>query len=104
MNVPDQSEECSVRRKTACRFVALTLALSGVAGCNLNQLQFVNDHRLAFQSPAARHRVTTPLVVSWTMQGFDAVGLDGSHDSHRGVFAVFVDRAPMPVGKDLKWL
>ena len=38
------------------------------------------------------------------MADFDAVGLDGSSDKGRGAFAVFVDRAPMPVGKDLKWL
>jgi hypothetical protein len=103
MNVPAESEESSVRRNTACRFAALTLALSA-AGCNVNQLQFTNDHRLSFQAPAARHRVTTPLTVRWTMKDFAATGLDGTHDSHSGVFAVFVDRAPMPVGKDLKWL
>jgi hypothetical protein len=75
-----------------------------LAGCNAGQLQFRQDDRLSFDSPAARKRVTTPVTVRWSMRDFDVVGLDGSRDEHRGVFAVFVDRAPMAVGKDLEWL
>jgi hypothetical protein len=93
-----------VRRPTALRVTALLLVVAGTAGCQVDRLQFKNDHRLSFQTPQARHLVTTPLTVSWSMKDFDAVGLDGSHDKHKGAFAVFVDRAPMPVGKDLKWL
>lgn len=86
------------------RRLALLVAPLLLGGCQLGQLQFRNDHRLQFLAPEARSRVTTPLTVSWRMKGFDAVGLDGSRDAHRGVFAVFVDAAPMPVGKDLRWL
>ena len=93
-----------MRRPSAFRVTGLLLALTTTAGCQLDQLQFTNDRRLSFQAPAARHRITTPLTVSWSMKDFSAVGLDGSRDSHKGAFAVFVDRAPMPVGKDLKWL
>jgi hypothetical protein len=82
----------------------LLLVLTGTAGCQVDQLQFQNDNRLSFDSPRARHRVTTPVAVRWSMKDFQPVGLDGSHDSHQGAFAVFLDRAPMPVGKDLKWL
>ena len=89
------------------RVQALAAALVTTAflsGCQVDRLQFKTDHRLEFESPKARHRVTAPVAVSWTMKDFTATGLDGSTDEHHGVFAVFVDRAPMPVGKDLKWL
>lgn len=80
------------------------LCVLSLAGCQAGQLQFKNDHRLSFVAPAARHRVTVPVTIRWTMKDFDPVGLDGSRDKGRGVFAVFVDRAPMPVGKDLRWV
>lgn len=87
------------------RRVALAAVTSlALTGCQLGQLQFRADHRLAFQAPASRAKVTVPLTVSWSMRDFDPRGLDGSHDKHEGAFAVFVDRAPMPVGKDLRWL
>ena len=86
------------------RAVAAALVLVAAAGCNASRLQFRNDDRLTFLAPEARHRVAAPLTVSWSMRDFTPTGLDGSTEDDRGVFAVFVDRAPMPVGKDLKWL
>jgi hypothetical protein len=80
------------------------VALTSASGCDAGRLQFKNDHRLSFQTPHARETVTAPVTVRWSMTGFDAVGLDGSRTSRRGAFGVFVDRAPMPVGKDLKSL
>jgi len=79
------------------------LVLPALVGCG-EGLQFRNDHRLDFQAPEARARVSAPVQVSWTMTGFTASGLDGSRTKDRGAFAVFVDRAPMPVGKDLRWI
>ena len=70
----------------------------------MSNLQFKNDDRLSFESPKARHRVTAPVTVSWSMKDFTATGLNGSTDKSEGVYAVFVDRAPMPAGKDLRWL
>ena len=93
-----------MRRTTALRTTALALCVLSTAGCGAGQLQFKNDHRLSFEAPAERKRVQVPVTIRWSMQGFDAVGLDGSTDASRGVFAVFVDRAPTPVGKDLKWI
>lgn len=93
-----------MRRSTALRTTALLLVLASTAGCQVDRLQFQNDHRLSFQTPQARHRVAAPVTISWTMKDFDAVGLDGSRESGKGAFALFVDRAPMPVGKNLKWL
>lgn len=91
-------------RMLRARVAATLLVLLAASGCQLGSLQFRNDHRLTFLTPQARHRVTTPLTVSWSMKGFEATGLDGSRSPRKGAFAVFVDRAPMPVGKDLKWL
>ena len=89
------------------RLPRLALALAGVvalSGCGLGELQFRNDERLTFASPGERQRVTLPVTVAWSMEDFEAVGLDGSASDGRGVYAVFVDRAPMPVGKDVTWL
>lgn len=93
-----------MRRKPASRVFALLVALSATSACQLNQLQFHVDNRLSFSAPHTRQQVTVPLTVSWSMKDFDPVGLDGSKDTHKGAFAVFVDAAPMPVGKDLKWI
>jgi hypothetical protein len=72
--------------------------------CDVSRLQFKNDHRLTFQAPEDREKVATPFSISWTMKDFTPSGLDGSSDDNSGIFAVFIDRAPMPVGKDIKWI
>ncbi|MDP9181696.1 MAG: hypothetical protein M3P04_02820 [Actinomycetota bacterium] len=91
-------------RPIRARATAALLVLVALTGCGVDRLQFKNDDRLTFDSPKARHRVTAPLTVTWSMTDFTPTGLDGSRDKTHGVYAVFVDRAPMPVGKDLKWL
>ncbi len=90
----------SGRRLSALLTTALLL---GAAGCDVSRLQFTNDDRLSFDAPQARAQVKVPLTIRWSMRDFDAVGLDGSNDDGKGAFAVFIDRAPMPVGKDLTW-
>jgi hypothetical protein len=90
--------------RRAWRLLGLTLLVAFATGCLADRLQFGNDHRLTFASPAKRERVQEPVVIAWTMKGFDAVGLDGSARPDRGAFVVFLDRAPMPIGKNLRWL
>jgi hypothetical protein len=80
--------------------LALTLLTSG---CQLSQMQFVSDRRLTFDQPEARTRVTLPVTVKWSMKDFSPSGLGGSPQDD-GAFAVFVDRAPMPAGKDVRWI
>lgn len=93
------------RRRGRRAAVALALLPALVlAACSVGDLQFRNDHRLDFSAPSARENVELPVTIRWTMRDFDLVGLDGSSTSDAGVFAVFVDRAPMPVGKDLGWV
>ena len=82
----------------------MVVCVLAVAGCRADELQFKNDRRLTFVTPDAYDEVTVPLTISWTMDDFEATGLDGSTDPGQGAFAVFVDRAPMPVGKDLAWV
>lgn len=84
--------------------LAAVLLLPALAGCAPEGLQFRNDDRLVFASPGVRELVSAPVTVRWSMSDFEAVGLDGSRTADRGVFAIFVDRAPMPVGQDLRWL
>lgn len=91
-------------RRIGARVALTLLVVAGLSGCQLDRLQFRNDDRLTFETPKARHRVTVPLTVAWRMRDFTPTGLDGRGERGRGVFAVFVDKAPMPVGEDLKWL
>jgi hypothetical protein len=93
-----------VSRGSRARVAATLLVLVAASGCQVSDLQFKNDHRLTFDAPKARHRVAAPVTVTWSMRDFSATGLDGSTNKDQGVFAVFVDKAPMPVGKDLRWL
>ena len=84
--------------------LALCVAVTGcLTGCGAGPLAFHNDHRLSFHTPAARSQVQSPLTIRWSMTDFHLTGLDGSTTPARGAFAVFVDRAPMPVGSDLRW-
>lgn len=91
-------------RRRATALLLCALSATSLTACDISRLQFKNDHRLTFEAPKARSKVTTPFTISWTMKDFAATGLDGSTGKDHGVFAVFVDRAPMPVGKDLTWI
>ena len=92
-------------RRRMCALLLCALTATSASACDVSRLQFKNDHRLSFESPKDRQKVSTPFTISWSMKDFDTSGgLDGTTDDHHGVFAVFVDRAPMPVGKDIKWI
>ena len=84
--------------------LAVPLLVLSLSACGIDRFQFRNDHRLTFEQPEERSLVELPLTITWQMEGFDAVGLDGSAETGRGAYAVFVDRAPMPVGRDLRWV
>jgi hypothetical protein len=86
------------------RWLRVSALLITLSACSVSDLRFTNDHRLTFTSPEAREIVAAPLTISWDMEDFEPTGLDGSSDEGRGAFVVFVDRAPMPAGKDLKWV
>ena len=91
-------------RRTTRLVLAVTVLAGSLTGCQVSALQFRVDERLTFTSPGNRELVEAPITVSWRMRDFDAVGLDGSSSEGAGAYVVFVDRAPMPVGKDLQWI
>ena len=104
LQVRPMSDQKSHSTGRLVRVLCLIACVLVVAGCQIDELQFKNDRRLSFTTPEARSKVDLPVEISWTMQDFEATGLDGSQHEDEGVFAVFVDQAPMPVGEDLKWL
>jgi hypothetical protein len=57
----------------------------------------VADHRLHISAPRQRSTVSLPVILRWSYDDFQT-GPDA------GTFAVFVDRTPVPAGKDLRWL
>lgn len=107
------------------RHLAAVLAVAGVlvtSGCvDLEEMQFVKDHRLTFESPEDYALTELPLEVSWTMEDFEIVPKPARaaapskrrQDRGRaasavpapredeGYFAVFVDRAPIKPGATL---
>jgi hypothetical protein len=72
------------------RVALLALGLVALAGCRSHDLAFRDDDRLRIVRPGDRQRVTLPVTLEWS----------GS----ASLYAVFVDRSPMPPGKDLDWL
>jgi len=83
--------------------VAVTLVALVAPGCGGSR-QFVADHRVHIESPRPRKLVTLPVTLRWRFDRFTVTGPDGTHRAGHGYFGVFVDRAPMPAGKDLRWL
>ena len=82
--------------------LAAVLALSGCM--SLEGLRFTVDDRVEITSPESRSTVQVPLTVSWTYRNFELAGSGRWTDRGVGSFAVFVDRAPMPPDKDMRWL
>jgi hypothetical protein len=70
-------------------------------GCSDVELE--RDGRVRFLAPPEGARVELPLVMRWSVEPehFRATGFDGSRSGRRGLFAVFVDSAPMRPGQHL---
>ena len=98
------------------RSLATALAVLCVLACSgcvdLDEMQFVKDHRLEFQSPDDYELVELPLEVSWTMDDFEVLPKpekgakrskveDPAPTEDAGYFAVFVDRSPIKPGRTL---
>lgn len=84
--------------------VALMAVVGMLAGCGVSGLNFLQDDRLTITSPAERSQVELPVTVSWTVEGFEVTGRDGSSRVDAGFFALFLDRPPQPPGESLEWL
>ena len=76
---------------------ALVTGLAVLPACGSGHFQFVADHRLHITAPRARSTVSLPMTVRWSFDDFQVGQVAGS-------FGVFIDRTPIPAGKDLKWV
>ncbi|GAA5112298.1 hypothetical protein [Haloechinothrix salitolerans] len=85
--------------------MATVIAATGLllSACNLDNMQFTQDHRVRIVEPEDRSTVTLPVTVRWEVDGFEVTGKDGKRSDKAGYFAVFVDREPIPPGKTLEW-
>lgn len=65
-----------------------------LSACSTSNLSFVQDERVTITAPRDRETVSLPLRLDWEVEDFE-VG------PGRGSFAVFIDRAPQPAGKNV---
>lgn len=94
---------CAGQRLRAA--AALLVLCAALSGCVPQGLAFKVDERLTFSSPEDRSTVTLPVTLEWDIRDFTVVqpGTSGTGDA-AGYFAVFVDTAPMPPGKSMRWI
>jgi hypothetical protein len=64
-------------------FVVIAVMSSGVGGCSVHGLSFVQDDRVVITEPAGGATISLPFDLEWSSEGFD------------GSYAVFFDRPPM---------
>lgn len=74
----------------------MVLTAMVLSACTVSNLSIRQDDRLSFLTPEDRAEVTLPFTVRWEVRDFEVGPGVGS-------FAVFVDRAPQPAGKALRW-
>lgn len=67
----------------------------GVSVCGCSGLEFSQDRRLTFDSPASDKLTHLPVTLSWSMQDFRTTG------SNPGQFAIFIDQQPVKVGHNV---
>ncbi len=91
----------SQRLASVVTVLGLCLPLSG---CATQGLAFRIDERLRFVAPEDRSTVQLPVTLDWEIKDFEVTGPGGQARDTEGYFGVFVDRTPMPPGKDLRWL
>lgn len=84
--------------------VALLGLCAALAGCVPQGLAFKVDERLTFQSPEDRSTVRLPVTLDWEIRDFEITSPGGEPREDAGYFAVFIDSAPMPPGKPLRWI
>lgn len=74
------------------RVAMLVAACLATAGCGVEGLGFMNDHRVDIVHPRDRASVSLPVTIRWEVDDYD------------GRFAVLVDRAPPRPGRSLESL
>lgn len=92
---------CYLGRRAASAWWIATALLA--TGCDISNMEFVEDTRVRVVEPEARSTVTLPATLRWEVTEFEVTGRDGQSSADAGYFAVFVDRHPIPPGKTLEW-
>lgn len=84
--------------------LAMTL-LAGLTGCSTN-VAFRVDDRLAITAPKDRATVTLPLRMAWHVRDFTVLSQPDPTrtKADAGYFAVFLDQAPVPPGRQLAYV
>jgi hypothetical protein len=91
-------------RRLALRAGLVLAFCVSVSGCLAQGLAFRVDDRLTFTSPEDRSTVLLPVVIDWDIRDFEVVAPGAAARPGEGYFAVFVDRAPMPPRKSMRWI
>ena len=92
------------RRSTArCAAALVTAVFLLFPACRMSGLAFRQDQRVTITSPVERADVHLPVRLSWSIRNFTPTGADGSRTKDRGLFAIFIDRAPQPPGEPFAW-
>ncbi len=100
---PSEQPVHRATQRLATHLTVLGMCLA-ITGCVPQGLAFRVDDRLSFVSPADRSTVQLPVTVDWEIEDFEVTGPGGEPSKTSGYFGVFVDKTPMPPGKDLRWL
>jgi hypothetical protein len=87
----------------AARFLVIVLLLI-VPGCSASGLAFKQDKRIDIVTPPNHSTQRLPVTIRWTVKDFHVTGADSSTRADAGYFAVFLDRAPQPPGKQISYL
>ena len=91
------------RQRIASGGAVVTLC-AALTGCVPEGLAFRTDERLTFVAPEDRSTVSLPVTIDWDIRDFMVMQPGGEPREDAGYFAVFLDRAPVPPGKPLRWL
>lgn len=86
------------------RGVLTSLLAFACTACVPDYLAFRVDDRVTITAPEDHSEVTLPVTLRWRVEEFEVVEPGTPVRENAGYFAVFVDRSPMPPGKDLRWL
>lgn len=81
----------------------LLLALVALPACTVQGLTFEQDDRITFIEPGYREKVTFPVTIRWSVDGFQVTGPDGESRDDAGYFGVMFDVDPQPPGEGLDY-
>jgi len=88
-------------RRASSAGVALIMILT-CSACVPAGLAFRADKRLTITTPKDEAEITLPVTIRWRMKDFDVVEPGTEVRKDAGYFAVFVDKAPLSPGENVR--